>query len=378
MIYLDHAATTAPYPEVVEAMQACLSGPPGNPSSLHQYGRRMRAAIDEARLDLARLIGCKARDLVFTGGGTEAVQAALVGAFLAAGGKGHVVVSAVEHHAVLHTCDLLEALGARVTQVDVDEAGRVDVSRLLCAIEADTCVVSLMAVNNELGTIQPVREATAAIKAKHPEVVVHSDMIQALGIIDLGPDVMGVDLASFSAHKVHGPQGVGLLYIRQGTRWTPVLRGGAQERNRRAGTENVPAIVGFGAAARRLLQTGPERREHIRAVRDRFCRGLAQIPGVSMNTPTDASPAIVNVSFAGVRNETLLMRLDLEGVAASAGAACSAGSLEPSHVLSACGLPEDRVRSAVRFSFSEDTQETDIERALQILASVLADLRRDT
>ncbi|WP_067930946.1 cysteine desulfurase family protein [Alicyclobacillus kakegawensis] len=376
MIYLDNAATTKPYPEVVATVQQWLTAPPGNPSSLHQGGRRMRGAIDQARSELAALLGCEAKELVFTSGGTESVQAALVGAFLAAGGQGSVVVSAVEHHAVLHTCEWLEGLGARVVKVGVDRAGRVRVDELLSALEPDTRVVSLMAVNNELGTLQPVREVARLVRARLPQVVVHSDMVQALGVVDLGPDLLGVDLASFSAHKVHGPQGVGLLYVRQGARWTPVLRGGAQERDRRAGTENVAGIAGFGAAAKRLSGTREHRLRLLARLRQQFLRALEGIPGVWVNSPPDASPAIVNVSFSGVRNDTLLMRLDMEGVAASAGAACSAGSLEPSHVLLACGLPRERVASAVRFSFAEDTREEDVRRAAETLARVVLELRK--
>jgi cysteine desulfurase len=374
VIYLDNAATTQLHEEVAAAMEPYLGGPPGNASSIHGFGRRARSAIDDARSHLAALLGCEAGELVFTSGGTESVHAALFGAFLAAGGKGHIVTSQIEHHAVLHTCDFLESLGAQVTRVGADAAGRVDVDELLAAIRPDTCLVSLMAVNNELGTVQPIEALCRAVKERYPHVLIHSDMVQALGTLPLALDASGVDLASFSAHKIHGPQGVGLLYLRKGVHWTPVLRGGAQERERRAGTENVAGIVGFGAAAKRLAKTWADRQQHLAKLNEAFWTQIRELPNAVRNSPDDAVPAILNISFLGIANDTLLMRLDLEGVAASAGAACSAGSLEPSHVLLSCGLPEERVTSAVRFSFSDLTTLEEVDAAAVIVRSVVSDL----
>jgi cysteine desulfurase len=352
MVYLDNAATTPLLPEVREAMAPYLDERFGNPSSTHRFGRDARAGIEAARRQVAEGIGARPDEVVFTSGGTESVHLALVGAWLAAGARRHVVTSQAEHHAVLHTCDFLQQLGAKVTFVPPGPDGSVGVDAVLEALREDTGVVSLMRVNNETGAITDVDAIARAVKRVHPDIVVHSDMVQALGAVPVALADSAVDLASFSAHKLHGPKGVGALYVRKGTRWQPVLRGGSQERGRRAGTEHAAGIAGFGAAVARLTGSAAHG-ERIRRAREAFLAALEGLPGVAYNSPPSGVPGIVNLAFIGIRADVLLMRLDLEGVAASAGAACTAGSPEPSHVLMACGHTEARVRSSVRFSFSE-------------------------
>ncbi|MBX5436657.1 MAG: cysteine desulfurase [Alicyclobacillaceae bacterium] len=377
-IYLDHAATSPLHPEVLAAMQPYLTHAHGNASSLHRFGREARRAVEQAREQLAAWMGCDPSELVFTSGGTEADHSALCGLWLAAGRRGHIVTTMVEHHAVLHTCDFLERLGAQVTRVAPGKDGVVRAKDVLAAIRPDTVVVSVMWVNNELGSVEPVLDIAAAVRANHPHVRVHTDAVQGLAALRLNLHEAGVDAAAFSAHKVGGPKGVGALYIRRGTPWWPVLHGGSQERGRRAGTENVAGIVGFGAAIERLRRDWDRHEAHLLRVRDRFWAEISRIPGVRRNSPADAVPGILNVAFAGVRNDRLLMRLDLMGVAASAGSACTAGSLEPSHVLSACGQTPDEVREAVRFSFSDATAEDEVVEAAARVRAAVTTLRERT
>ncbi|MCL6515957.1 cysteine desulfurase family protein [Alicyclobacillus sp.] len=374
MVYLDNAATTPLLPAVHEAMAPYLEERFGNPSSIHRFGRQARAGVEAARRQVAQAIGAMPEEVVFTSGGTESIHLALVGAWLAAGERRHIVTSQAEHHAVLHTCRLLEQLGAEVTRVRPRPDGGVDADEVLGALRPDTGVVSLMRVNNETGAVTAVDAIARAVKARNPDVVVHSDMVQALSALPVELKQSAVDLASFSAHKVHGPKGVGALYVRRGSRWQPVLVGGNQERGRRAGTENAAGIVGFGAAVAHLAED-PEHGARVRRARDAFLEGLAGLAGVVWNSPASGVPTILNLAFSGVRADILLMRLDLEGVAASAGAACTAGSLEPSHVLMASGHPEDRVRSSVRFSFSALTSPEDAARAGRTVRRVVEVLR---
>lgn len=375
-MYLDNAATTPLLPEVRAAMEPYLQDVFGNPSSIHAAGRAARAGIERARAQVASLLGVPAQALVFTSGGTESVQAALLGAWLAAGSRGHVITGQAEHHAVLHTCELLAELGADVTYLPPQPDGSLTTAAVLAAIRPETRLVSLMAVNNETGAVTPVAETAAAVKRLRPDIVVHSDMVQALGLAPLRLSDTQLDLASFSGHKIHAPKGVGVLYIRQGTPWRPVLRGGAQERGRRAGTEHAAGIVGLGAAAAWLQAQGEQRLRRLEQIRAAFVQGLHGLPGVEWNSPAQGGAAsVLNVSFSGVRSDRLLMRLDLEGVAASAGAACTAGSLQPSHVLQACGWPPERVESAVRFSFSSLLDPAEVLAAGQVVARVVQDLR---
>lgn len=375
MIYLDNAATTALHPEVRQTMEAYLTDAYGNPSSLHGFGRQARAGLDHARAQIAQFLGCRADELVFTSGGTESIHAALVGAIFKHPHGRHIVTTSAEHHAVLDTCAFLTDLGVEVTYVAPQQDGVVSTASVCAAIRSDTAVVSVMAVNNELGSKNPIGEIAHAVKVTSPHTLVHSDMVQALGTVPTDLSVMELDLASFSAHKIHGPKGSGLLYVRKGSQWHPVLHGGAQERGRRAGTENVAGAVGLGAAVARMASRWTAHVQDLHDVNEAFWEGISSLPDIHRNSPGNAVPSILNVAFDGIRSETLLMRLDLEGVAASAGSACTAGSLEPSHVLAACGLLPGVIESSVRFSFSDDTSLEDAHRAATIVRDVVQQLR---
>jgi cysteine desulfurase len=376
MIYLDNAATTPVHPDVLAAMAPYWQDNYGNPSSIHAFGRSAKAAMDKARSAIADFVGAERSEIVFTSGGTESIHTALMGSFLAAGGRRHIVTTAIEHHAVLHTCDFLKRFGAEVTLVPPREDGTVHADDVLNAVRSDTCLVSMMMVNNETGAVLPVTDVARAVKQAYPEVLVHSDMVQALGTQRVQLLETAIDLASFSAHKVYGPKGVGALFVRQGTPWLPVLHGGSQERERRAGTENVAGIVGFGAAIERLAKSWEDHLRHLTEVRNAFWNRLRELEGAELNSPEGAVPTILNVWFPGVKSETLLMRLDMAQVAASAGSACTAGSLEPSHVLSACGFREERVLQSIRFSFSEFNTVEEVEQAADIVISQVTRLRR--
>ena len=380
-IYLDHNATTPVAPPVLQAMLPFFSERFGNPSSIHSYGQQTRRAVDRAREQVADLIGADPGEVVFCGSGTEADNLAIRGPFdrrLAAGVRGgHLVTSAVEHPAVLNPCaGLEERYGARVTRVGVDGAGRVDPDAVAAAIEDETVLVSVMLANNDVGTLQPVAEIAGAARARG--VLVHSDAVQALGKVPVRVDELGVDLLSISAHKIHGPKGCGALYVRRGVadRLAPLVLGGAHERGRRAGTENVAGLVGFGAAcelAAAGLTRDPPR---LAALRDRLERGLlARWPSARVNGhPVERLPNTSSVCLPGVDGEALLMSLDLSGVAVSTGSACSSGTLEPSHVLAAMGIDERLARGAVRFSLGRGNTEEEVDAALDALDRVLAQL----
>lgn len=378
MIYLDNAATTQVHPDVLSAMLPYLQEQYGNPSSIHQLGRSARQAVEEARKQVGKYLDVNPSEVIFTSGGTEANHSALFGAFLASRDKRHLITSAIEHHAILDTAHFLEGLGASVTYIQPNENGVVGVADVLSAIRDDTFCITLMSVNNELGSVQPIFELAERVKEIRPDIVIHSDMIQAAGGIQFNLSSTEIDLASISAHKIHGPKGVGALYIRKGTPWLPVVHGGSQERERRAGTENVASIVGFGQAALRIRRNWEEHLRHLANVKSLFLRELSSMNGFDVNSPDDGAPSIVNVGFHGVRRETLLMRLDLEGILASAGSACTAGTLEPSHVLQACGLDAFRVESAIRFSFSDFTSEEEVVRAAHIVKECVAAIRNRT
>ncbi|KPV44215.1 cysteine desulfurase family protein [Alicyclobacillus ferrooxydans] len=378
MIYLDHAATTPIRGEVMEAMVPFLTEEYGNASSIYGLGRGARSAVDKARHSVAQFFGCADSEIVFTSGGTESIHSALLGAWLARPDRKHIITTAVEHHAVLHTCDLLHEMGLEVTILDVDENGRVSVEDVIGAIRGDTLCVSVMMVNNELGSVNQVAAIAEAVHRASPDVLVHSDMVQAAGVFRLELDRSGVDLASMTAHKLGGPKGIGALYIRRGTQWKSVLRGGAQERERRAGTENTAAIVGFGAAVDWLSRHFEEHTEAIRVRSQALREGLSKISAITWNSPPDGVPHILNVRFHGIRADRLLMRLDLEGVAASAGSACAAGSLTPSHVLLAIGLDPKAARESVRFSLSDEMTEEEISQALEIIERTVSQLQSTT
>lgn len=383
-IYMDHAATTPMHPEALQAYQLAALQTPGNPSSLHRWGRQARSRITTARDSLARALGCRPDELLFTGGGTEADNAALFGAARAQRSRDPqrigIVTTAVEHHAVLHAAERLAAEGFALTVLPVDAAGRVSVADAEAAIGPATAVVSVMYGNNETGTLQPV--AQLGELARLHGAVMHCDAVQALGYarIDLG--ALPVDLLSLSAHKIGGPQGVGALYVRTGTPWEPLLYGGSQERRRRAGTENVPGIAAFGAAAQLAADTLDARREHAEAVREALLGGLlARLgPGVvSVHGDPDCQgrlPHILNIGIEGVSNETLLMNLDLQGIAASGGSACTSGSLQPSHVLTAMGLAPHLCKNSVRFSFGLGNTIEQADKTAEITATIVARLRK--
>lgn len=378
-IYFDHAATTPMLPEAVAAYAEAAGAGPGNPSSLHAWGRDARSRVTASRDTLAELLGCSSSEIVFTGSGTESDNAALFGAAEAQRERGRtgIVTSAVEHHAVLNACRQLERRGFSLTVLPVDEWGRVSPDAAASAIDGKTAVVSIMAGNNETGTLQPIAEI-GEIAASHGAVM-HVDAVQSFGYTHWELRRLPIDLLSLSAHKINGPQGVGLLYIRQGTPFRPLLYGGSQERARRAGTENVPAIAAFAAAAQAAYRDADARRRHVDDVRGAFLDALRTELGEGSfrlnGHPANRLPHILNVSFPGLSSETLLMNLDLAGVAASGGSACTSGSLQPSHVLTAMGLPREIVKSAVRFSFGLGNTREEAEKTAKIIATISARLR---
>ncbi len=379
-IYFDHAATTPMHPDAVQAYVEAASAGPGNASSLHAQGRSARSRVTAARDALARALGCDASELVFTSGGTESDNAALFGAAWAqrnGSGKLGIVTTAVEHHAVLHACEQLERQGFRLTVLPVDEQGRVSVNAAKTAIDETTAVVSVMAGNNETGTLQPIAEIGEWAR-KH-KAIMHVDAVQAFGYSPIVLRDMPVDLLSLSAHKINGPQGVGLLYVRRGTPFQPLLHGGSQERKRRAGTENVAGIVAFAVAAEIATANRQARAERAASIRDAFLgalsRRIGRDPIVVNGEGAERLPHVLNVSFPGVRAETMLMNLDLQGVSASGGSACTSGSLQPSHVLQAMGLSPEIVASAVRFSFGLGNTSEEAEKAAEITATIWARLR---
>ena len=375
-VYADHGATTPVDPRVVAAMVPYFSEEFGNAGSLHAWGQTAREAVDVAREQVARALGCAPAEVVFTSGATEADNVAVGGATLANEDRGrHVVVSAVEHHAVLEPCRFLESRGLEVTYVPVDRTGRVDPDDVRRALRDDTILVSVMHANNELGTIQPIAEIGRLVRERG--ILMHSDAAQTVGILPVDVDALSVDLLSVSAHKRYGPKGVGALYVRHRARLQRVQHGGAQERNRRAGTENVPGIVGFGEALRLALGLMTDEAARLRALRDRFRAALAAIPGAQLNgDPVDGLPGTVSISFEGTDSESLLMALDFRGIAASSGSACTSGSLEPSHVLRAIGLPPTLARGTVRFSFGRATTAADVDYLAAVVPEVIAALRR--
>jgi cysteine desulfurase len=377
-IYLDHAATTPCRPEVVAAMLPYFGELYGNPSGLYAQSRRARRALDEARRQVAAVLGCEPREVIFTSGGSESDNTALKGVAWAARRQGrgeHVVVSAVEHHAVLHAADELAAQGFPVTRVPVDRHGRVAPAAVAAALRPDTCLVSVMLANNEVGTINPIAEIAALTRPRR--LPLHTDAVQAAGLLPLDVRTLGCDLLSLSGHKFYGPKGVGVLYVRAGTPLLPQQQGGAQESRRRAGTENVPGIVGLATALTLAEAERPAVSARLAALRDRLEAGLrARIPDLIVNGhPTERLPGTLHVSIPGVEGEALLLLLDAEGIAASTGSACTSGSAEPSHVLTAMGLPADLARASLRLTLGRATTEAECERVLAVLPAAVAQLR---
>ena len=375
-IYLDYAATTPADPRVVEAMHPFYGGRFGNPSSVHAFGQSAREAVDAAREVIAGAIGAReAEEVVFTSGATEADNFAVIGAAYANEGRGrHLMISPVEHHAVLEPARFLESRGFELTLLPVDGTGRVEPDAVRRAIRPDTILVSVMHGNNEIGTLQRIAEIGRITRATG--VIFHCDAAQTLGIVPIDVQALGVDLLSMSAHKRYGPKGVGALYVRKGTPLVRFLHGGSHERNRRAGTPNVPGIVGFGEAVRLAQEVMMEEAARLRVQRDRMIAGVLRLDGLRLNGhPTERLPGNVNVSFRGADSESLLLALDLQGVAASSGSACTSGSLEPSHVLAAIGLDPEIAAGTLRFSLGRWTTEEEIDDVLEILPRILDQVR---
>jgi cysteine desulfurase len=375
-IYLDHAATTPVDPRVVEAMLPYLSTHFGNPSSLYAQARTTRGALDTAHSTVAEALHARPSEVIFTSGGSESDNAAIKGVVWALRERGnHVITTAIEHHAVLHTCSWLERFGVETTYLPVDGQGLIDPAAVAAAIRPSTVLISVMHANNEIGVVQPLAEIGAIARARG--IPFHSDAVQSAGHLPLDVDALGVDLLSLSSHKFYGPKGVGVLYIRRGVPWLPEQQGGGQERGRRAGTENVAGIVGLAMALTLAVETLESEGRRLRALRDLLIRGvLERIPDSRLNgQPERRLPNNANFAFAGVDGESLLLNLDLHGVAASSGSACTAGSIDPSHVLLALGLPADLAASALRLTLGRATTEAQIVRVLEILPGMIARLR---
>ena len=375
-IYLDYAATTPTHPEVVKAMLPYFTDVFGNASSIYSYGQEAKGVIEEARVKVADLIGARGEEIVFTSGGTEADNFALKGVAFANETKGnHIITSSIEHHAVIETCKFLERRGFRVTYLPVDEYGLVDPGDVKKAITDKTILISVMQANNEMGTIEPIAEIGRI--AREAGIYFHTDAVQMVGHIPVDVNELEVDLLAMSAHKLYGPKGVGALYIRKGTKLIPFMHGGDQERRRRASTENVPGIVGLGKAIELIQQDMGEEAERLTYLRDRLIKGLLErIDHTRLNGhPLKRLPNNVNVSVDYVEGESMLLNLDLEGICASTGSACSSASLEPSHVLLALGLSPEQAHGSLRFSLGKWTRDEEIERVLEVLPRVIAKLR---
>jgi cysteine desulfurase len=385
-VYLDNAATTPVDPRVFETMRSYWLEDWGNPSSVYAVGRRARRALDNARDRIAQVLNCRANEIIFTGCGSESDNLAIKGSAIALKeqrGWTHVVTSRVEHHAVLHACQWLEQhLGFEVSYVGVDDAGRVDPREVADAVRPETAVVSIMYANNEVGTIEPVAEIARAVKARNPGTIVHTDAVQAGGLLPIDVEAMGVDSLALSGHKFYAPKGVGLLYLRRGTPLVHLLSGGGQERGIRAGTENVAYVVGMMTALE-LAYGEPEHGErvaHVSRLRDRLIAGVTgQIEGARLTGhPTERMPNSASFAIAGADGESLLLNLDQEGIYASSGSACTSGTLEISHVLKALGLPESEARGSLRLTTGMRTTDADIDRLLEVLPRIVERVREVT
>ena len=385
-VYLDHAATTGVLPEVLEAMLPYYTEKYGNPSSVHAWGRAAHQGLENARRQVAGVLGCRPREVVFTSGGTESDNLAVKGVAWAyrrgmfdnkqpSEGPGHVIISAIEHHAILHSAEELERHGFEVTTLPVDRYGVVSPDDVAAAIRPDTALVSIMYANNEIGTIQPVKEIADVAHARG--ALFHTDAVQAGGSLDLNVDRLGADLLSLSAHKFYGPKGVGVLYVRTNTPLLPQQHGGSQESRRRASTENVPGIVGLAAALTRAHRNLASERDYCQGLRDRLVAGIRErITDVHfMGHPEQRLANNANFCIRGVEGETMLLKLDMRGVGASSGAACASGSTEPSHVLRALGVPRELAQGSLRLTVGIDNTPEDIDYALDVLEACVAELR---
>ncbi|MEA1940519.1 MAG: cysteine desulfurase NifS [Candidatus Caldatribacteriota bacterium] len=376
-IYMDNAATTSTDVRIIELMKPYYASKYGNPNSIHFFGQEAREAVEEARRKIANLIGASPGEIIFTGGGTEADNHAIKGIAWANRKKGnHIITSSIEHHAVLHSCQFLEKQGFKVTYLPVDKYGLIDPEDVKKAITDKTILVSIMHANNEIGTIEPIKEIGKIVK--EAGIYFHTDSVQTVGHIPINVSDLGVDSLSMSGHKLYGPNGVGVLYLKKGTKIISLIDGGSQEKNRRAGTENVAGIVGIGEAAesagKRLLQ-GEE--EKIIKLRDKLIKGImSKIENVRLNGhPTKRLPGNANLCFEFIEGESILLNLDMQGVAASSGSACTSGSLEPSHVLLAIGLPPEIAHGSLRLTLGKDNTEEDIDYVITILPGIIKKVR---
>src|SRR6266849_5793615 len=381
-VYLDHNATTAVEPEVLDAMLPYLSGEYGNAASIHTFGQKARAAVETAREQVAALIGARPQEIVFTSGGTESDNHAIFGVVaqpILAVRSGeiarHIITTALEHEAVLNACQALEKEGVRVTYLPTDREGLIDLGELRRAIRPETILITIMHANNELGTVQPLEEIGRM--AAEADVYFHTDAVQSAGKIPIAVNVLGVDLLSISGHKLYAPKGIGALYIRGGTRLRQLLYGGHHQRGFRPGTENVAGIVGLGKAAEIARHSLAENAQHVSSLRDKLQQGLLQrVPQSRVNAAAaPRTPNTTNIVFPGVEGEALLIALDLKGLACSTGAACSSGAVEPSHVLTAIGLPPEEARASLRFSVGRHTTSADVDFAFQIVPAAVEQLR---
>jgi cysteine desulfurase len=375
-IYLDYAATTPTDPEVVQAMLPYFTEQFGNPSSIHSFGQEAKAAIEEARAKIALLLGTASEEIIFTSGGTESNNFALKGIAYANEYKGnHIITSAIEHHAILAPCQFLETRGFTVTYLPVDQDGLVDLEDVNNAITEKTILISVMHANNDIGTIESIAEIGRI--ARERGILFHTDAVQTVGHLPINVDEFNVDLLSMSAHKLYGPKGIGALYVRKGTKIIPFMHGGEQERRRRASTENIPAIVGFGKAVEIAQDRMHPEAKQLTILRDKFIKNLLEkIDYIRLNGhSTNRLPNNINVSIELVDGESMLLNLDLEGIAASAGSACSASSLEPSHVLLALGLSRELAQGSLRFTLGRYTTEEELDRVVDVLAEIVRKLR---
>ena len=375
-VYMDHAATTPVDPRVVDAMKPYWCERYGNPSSIHAYGQEAKEAIESARRVVSDLIGANSSEIVFTSGGTEADNTAIKSVGFALRDKGnHIITTAIEHHAVLHACQFMESQGFEVTYLPVDKTGIVDPLDIQKSIKKNTVLVSIMHANNEIGTVQPIAEIGAL--ARDRSILFHTDTVQTYGHLNINVDEMGIDLLSLSAHKFYGPKGVGALYIREDTPFVPFMDGGSQEQGRRSSTQNVPGIVGLGKAAEIAREEMQTERDHVSSLRDRLLENIMKhIDGVHLNGHRESRlPNNINISIEHVEGEALLMNLDLEGIAASSGSACSSGSTEASHVLKALGLSAELTRGSLRLSLGKYNTPEEVNRTAEVLDRVVAHLR---
>ncbi|HAR87325.1 MAG TPA: cysteine desulfurase NifS [Clostridium sp.] len=375
-VYMDYAATTYTKPEVLEEMIPYFTEFYGNPSSIYSISRETKKAIDKARNRIAKAINADPAEIYFTGGGSEADNWAIKGIALANKNKGnHIITTKIEHHAVLHTCEYLEKQGFEVTYLDVDEEGSIRLEELKNAIKPSTILVTIMTANNEIGTVQPIKEIGAICKER--KVFFHTDAVQAIGHIDMDVKNMDIDALSLSGHKIYGPKGVGVLYLRKGIKIHNLVHGGAQERNRRAGTENVAGIVGLGKAIELAMENLTEEKERLTYLRDKLIKGLLEIPYSKLNGSVEDKrlPGNVNISFEFIEGESVLLMLDAKGICASSGSACTSGSLDPSHVLLSIGLPHEVAHGSLRLTMGAKTTEEEVDYVIETVPAIVQRLR---